>query len=224
MKAFFVTGTDTGVGKTYSTCALTRALRSAGHSVSVLKPIAAGCEYVNGRWLNDDGLALQQAAQNDQDYTSVNPIALPAGVAPHIAAQEAGERLTVASVVTVTEATRNRGDEILLIEGAGGFLVPLNEQESFADYVVALQVPVILVVGMRLGCINHALLSAAAIRQRGLRLAGWIANSPQAKMERHSENVALLRHQLGAPLMAELDWQCSHPEQAFSATLSMLLE
>lgn len=223
MKTFFVTGTDTDVGKTYSACALTCALRKAGRSVSVLKPVASGCERIDGLWQNDDARALRAAAQNDQDYPSVNPIALAPAIAPHIAAQEAGVELSVARLLSVTEATRARPDDVLLIEGAGGFLVPLNDRELFADYVQALHAPVILVVGMQLGCINHALLTIEAIRARGLTLAGWVANSPQPIMERYGENLAFLRDQIPSPLLAEMPWQGERPEQAFAGQLLALL-
>ena len=223
MKTFFVTGTDTEIGKTYSTVALTRALRAAGRTVSVLKPVASGCERIDGIWQNDDARALLAAAENDQDYASVNPLALIPAIAPHIAAQEAGVELSVARLLQLTEATRCRADDVLLIEGAGGFLVPLNDRECYADFVQALQLPVILVVGMRLGCINHALLTAEAIRARGLRLAGWVANSPQPTMNRYAENLAYLREHLPAPLLAEIPWQAERPEQAFAGQLQALL-
>ena len=223
MKTFFVTGTDTEVGKTFSTVALTHALRAAGRRVAVLKPVASGCERIAGVWQNDDARALRAAAENDQDYASVNPLALIPAIAPHIAAQEAGVDLSVARLLQLTEATRNRCDDVLLIEGAGGFLVPLNDHESYADFVQALQLPVILVVGMRLGCINHALLTAEAIRARGLRFAGWVANSPQPTMNRYAENLAYLREHLSAPLLAEIPWQAERPEQDFAGQLKALL-
>ncbi|HEX4910432.1 MAG TPA: dethiobiotin synthase [Permianibacter sp.] len=223
MKTFFITGTDTEIGKTFSTVALTRALRAAGQRVAVLKPVASGCERIDGIWQNDDARALRAAAENDQDYASVNPLALIPAIAPHIAAQEAGVDLSVARLLQLTQATRTRSDDVLLIEGAGGFLVPLNDRESYADFVQALQLPVILVVGMRLGCINHALLSAEAIRARGLRLAGWVANSPQPTMNRFAENLGYLREHLPAPLLAEIPWQAERPEQGFAGQLSSLL-
>ncbi len=223
MKTFFITGTDTEVGKTYATCALTRALRQANRSVAVLKPVASGCERIDGRWQNEDARALRAAAQNDQDYESVNPIALAPAIAPHIAAQDAGVELGVARLLSVTEATRARHDDVLLIEGAGGFLVPLNDRECYADWVQALHVPVILVVAMRLGCINHALLTVEAIRARGLPLAGWVANSPQPAMNRYDENLTYLRDHIPSPLLAELPWQGGQPEQAFTGQLLALL-
>lgn len=223
MKTFFITGTDTEVGKTFTTVALTRALRAAGHSVSVLKPVASGCERIDGLWQNDDARALRAAAANDQDYASVNPLALIPAIAPHIAAQDAGVELSVARLLQLTAATRARPDDVLLLEGAGGFLVPLNERELYADFAVALAAPVILVVGMRLGCINHALLTAAAIRARGLRLAGWVANSPQSTMNRYAENLSYLSQQLAVPRLAEIPWQAERPEQAFAAQLPALL-
>lgn len=223
MKTFFITGTDTEIGKTFTTVALTRTLRAAGRRVSVLKPVASGCERIDGIWQNDDARALRAAADNDQDYVSVNPLALVPAIAPHIAAQEAGVELSVARLLQLTDATRSRRDEVLLIEGAGGFLVPLNARESYADFVQALQLPVILVVGMRLGCINHALLTAEAIRARGLTLAGWVANSPQPTMNRYTENLAYLRDHLPAPLLAEIPWQAERPEQAFTGQLQALL-
>ncbi len=223
MKTFFITGTDTEIGKTYSTVALTCALRAAGRRVAVLKPVASGCERIDGIWQNDDARALRAAAANDQDYASVNPLALIPAIAPHIAAQDAGVELSVARLLQLTEATRMRSDEVLLIEGAGGFLVPLNDHESYAEFVQALNLPVILVVGMRLGCINHALLTAEAIRARGLRLAGWVANSPQPVMNRYRENLDYLQAHLAAPLLAEIPWQAERPEQGFIGQLNALL-
>ncbi|NQD35394.1 dethiobiotin synthase [Permianibacter sp. IMCC34836] len=217
MKTYFVTGTDTEVGKTYCTVALTRALRAAGRTVSVLKPVASGCEAIDGVWQNDDARALRAAAENDQDYASVNPLALVPAIAPHIAAQEAGVELSVARLLQLTADTRQRRDDVLLIEGAGGFLVPLNDHESYADFVQALQVPVILVVGMRLGCINHALLTAEAIRARGLTLTGWIANSPQPEMNRYRENLASLQQQLPAPCLGTIAWLEPYPARQLVA-------
>jgi len=204
----FVTGTDTGVGKTVVSCALVRGLRQLRKRVAVVKPVAAGCEQINGRWCNDDALALQFAAGNWQDYGVINPFALPAAIAPHLAAKEARMQLSVRAIAPHIETARGQNANFCVIEGAGGFLVPLNDTETMADLAHALATPVILVVAMRLGCINHALLSAAAIRGKGLRLLGWVANQPEADaMPHHDDNVAYLRTHLAAPLLAEFHWQ-----------------
>ncbi len=212
--AVFVTGTDTGVGKTFVSCALTRGLTQLNKRVTVFKPIAAGCEHINGQWCNEDALMLQHAAGNWQSYPSINPYALPAAIAPHIAAAEAGISISVDDVVAQFEATHSQSSDFIVVEGAGGFLVPLNEQQSFADIVVALKLPVILVVAMRLGCINHTLLSIEAIRSRGLTLLGWVANQAQAEtMSRYAENLLYLKTHIAAPLLAELPWQQNDAER-----------
>ena len=197
---FFVTGTDTEVGKTWVSCRLLEAAVRAGHTAYGLKPIAAGAEDTGDGLRNEDATALMASASETLDYDLVNPVALRAAIAPHIAAADE-KRLVTASRLAgyVKGALMSRRADLVLVEGAGGWLVPLNDRETMADLAKELDVPVILVVGMRLGCINHALLSVGAIRAAGLKLAGWVANDLGNPMPRLAENIATLEHFIDAP-------------------------
>ena len=200
-RGLFITGTDTEVGKTAVSCALLRAAARAGKRTAAIKPVAAGCD-ADGR--NEDALQLMAAMTAELDYARVNPVALQAAVAPHIAAAEEGRNLRVGHLAGLCRGVMLGESDFLLIEGAGGWRVPLNARETLADLARELQLGVILVVGMRLGCINHALLSAEAVRRDGLRLAGWVANQPGTPMARHAENLDTLGQLLGAPLLGEV--------------------
>ncbi len=201
-KSFFVTGTDTGVGKTVVTCALLRAFAAAGKSTLGLKPIASGCTLTNDGLRNDDALALMATATVKRPYAQVNPLAFAAPLAPHLAADREGKRIRVAQLAGLVRGalTQARAD-VALIEGAGGWRVPLNDAETLADLARALQLPVIVVVGLRLGCINHALLTAEAILRDGVPLAGWVANCIDPQMDAREENIQALRTRLPAPLL-----------------------
>lgn len=203
-KTIFITGTDTGVGKTHVSCALIRALQNAGRSVLAVKPVASGAEPIDGELKNEDALALQQALQSSVPYPLLNPFVFAPAIAPHIAARQAGVELSVARIVESLSWLRESDAEVVIIEGAGGWLVPLNERETFADLAASVGDGVVLVVGMRLGCINHALLSVSAIAQSGLPLLGWVANNPQPRMPMYDENLAYLREHIQAPMLAEL--------------------
>jgi len=213
-KAWFVTGTDTGVGKTATSCALLAAAAAAGLRTAAVKPVAAGCDE-GGR--NEDALNLMAAMTEKLDYEQVNPVALRAWVAPHIAASLEGKRVQASRLVGLCRGVMTGGADFVLIEGAGGWRVPINARETLADVASELQVGVILVVGMRLGCINHALLTAEAIRRDGLRLAGWVANQPGERMDRHEENLDTLRQLLPAPLLGDMPflsrWQVQDAAQ-----------
>jgi len=198
---FFVTGTDTDVGKTFITSALLGLARGRGLRCIGMKPIAAGCRLEAGRLRNDDALALISASATTLDYETINPIALAPRIAPHIAAAQAGRTLRATDLTAHCRAVMAQDVDLLLIEGAGGWLVPINDTETLADVCLELQAEVILVVGMKLGCLNHALLTAAAIEQAGLRLAGWIANSVREAMPLLDENVDTLRTRLRAPCL-----------------------
>ena len=200
-KAWFVTGTDTGVGKTAISCALLAAAAAAGLRTAAVKPVAAGCDD-NGQ--NDDALQLLDCMTEPLDYAQVNPVALDAPIAPHIAAERQGKRLQASRLAGICRGVMMGRAEFVLIEGAGGWRVPINPGETLADLAVQLQVGVILVVGMRLGCINHALLTAEAIRRDGLVLAGWIANQPGETMICHKENLDTLERLIPAPLLGEV--------------------
>lgn len=199
--AWFVTGTDTGVGKTAVSCALLLAAARAGLRTAAVKPVAAGCD-VNGR--NEDALALQACMTEALDYEQINPVALPEPIAPHIAANLAGKRLQASRLAGLCRGVMLGGADFTLIEGAGGWRVPISSRETMADLARELGVGVILVVGMRLGCINHALLTAEAIRRDGLPLVAWVANQCGARMVCHEENVATLQQLLVAPLLGEV--------------------
>ncbi|MGX5201024.1 dethiobiotin synthase [Aliikangiella sp. IMCC44632] len=200
---FFITGTDTEVGKTLFSCALIRALRAKQHTVMAFKPIAAGCETIAGEPKNEDALAIIKALEFSGEYAQVNPIALHQPIAPHIAAALEDKVLSVEKLQQLIDLD-NQSAQFTLVEGAGGWLVPLNHQETMADYVVAEKIPVILVVGLKLGCINHALLTAAMIRQQGLTLAGWVANYIDPNMLNQSQNIETLKQSLECPLVAEI--------------------
>jgi len=196
-KAWFVTGTDTEIGKTFVSCALLHAARRNGLSAVGMKPVAAGVE-ADGH--NDDVVRLQGAGSVAAPAALVNPYRLRAPVAPHIAAAEAGIAIDFAVIGAAFEQLCAYAD-VVVVEGVGGFRVPLGTAGDSADLAVALGLPVILVVGMRLGCINHALLSAEAIAARRLRLAGWVANRIDPAMARFDANLETLLQHLPAPLL-----------------------
>ncbi len=200
-KTWFVAGTDTGVGKTAVSCGLLAAAAQSGLRTAAVKPVAAGCDE-NGQ--NEDALSLQAAMTETLDYSQVNPVALNAAVAPHIAAGLEGKRMQAKRLAGLCRGVMLGGADFVLIEGAGGWRVPINARETLADLAMELQVGVILVVGMRLGCINHALLTAEAIRRDGLQLAAWVANQPGPRMEYHQENLDTLRQLLPAPLLGDI--------------------
>ena len=200
-KTWFVTGTDTEVGKTAISCALLAAAAEAGLTTAAVKPVAAGCDE-NGQ--NDDALQLQSCMTATLDYAQVNPVALDAAIAPHIAAEHEGKRIQASRLAGICRGVMMGPTDFVLIEGAGGWRVPISPRETLADLAVQLQVGVILVVGMRLGCINHALLTAEAIRRDGLVLAGWVANQPAERMICHEENLDTLQRLLPAPLLGEV--------------------
>lgn len=205
-KQFFVTGTNTGVGKTLVTASLLAAARQRGLRTAGLKPVAAGCDMTHEGLRNGDALALLAQSSLPLSYEQVNPVALAAAIAPHLAAEQAGRRLSADRLAGFCRGTMMQPLDLLLIEGAGGWRVPLNERETFADLVKILQLPVILVVGMELGCINHALLTAEAIRRDGLVLAGWVANRVVPEMSCYHENLHSLQLRLGCPMMGELPY------------------
>ncbi len=206
-KRFFVAGTDTGVGKTLVSAALLEAGNAAGWSTLGLKPVAAGAEAGEQGLCNEDALLLQQAASCTLSYDEVNPVLLKAAIAPHIAATEEGRTLSAERLAGVCRGALMRKVDLALVEGAGGWRVPLNAQETLADLPRLLNLPIILVVGMRLGCLNHALLTAEAIRRDGLRLAGWVANRIDPDMSRYDENLGTLISLLPAPLLGELPYR-----------------
>ncbi|MCP5279557.1 MAG: dethiobiotin synthase [Thiobacillus sp.] len=206
MNGFFITGTDTGVGKTRVAAALLRAYGRLGYRCVGMKPVAAGTEWQNGAWVNEDVLQLQAASNVEGPLAQVNPYLFREAIAPHIAADHKGVIIQLPRIRVAYEALTGLAD-VVVVEGAGGFLVPLSRNGDMADLAVVLNLPVIMVVGMRLGCLNHALLTREAIAARGLNLAGWVANRIDPAMQAHDENLATLAQRLAAPLLAELPYQ-----------------
>lgn len=196
-QAFFLTGTDTEIGKTFITCALLHKAAHSGYKAAGLKPVAAGTDEAG---LNDDVENIRVASNVALPLRTSNHYCFAAAVAPHIAAAEQGVAIEFARIRETLDTALTQAD-FIIIEGVGGFKVPLGTDGDSADLAVALGLPVILVVGMRLGCINHALLTADAIKQRGLHLAGWVANRIDPAMSRFEENLATLKSALTAPLL-----------------------
>ena len=212
--SYLVTGTDTDVGKTLIACALLHGLAAQGRRVVGMKPVAAGLDDQGD---NADVLALRAASNVVALPEQVNPYRFQPAAAPHLAADQAGVRIELARIVDAYRELAGQADEVI-VEGAGGFRIPLNDTQDSADLAVALGLPVILVVGMRLGCLNHALLTAEAIAARGLRLAGWVANCIDPHMAFRDENIASLRQRLAAPLLGVV------PHQPNTDARSLVLE
>lgn len=200
---YFISGTDTGVGKTRITVALVRSLGERGLLVAAMKPIASGCQETAQGLRNDDALQLQTAANIAVPYQMLNPYAFAPPIAPHIAASQEGVIIDIQYIVSCFEQLATQAQRVI-VEGVGGWQVPLNEAQTTADLARALGLPVILVVGLRLGCINHTLLSCEAIRQSGLPLAGWVANHVEADIACSDEIIATLQQRLQAPLLGEV--------------------
>ena len=203
MKGVFVTGTDTGIGKTRVSVGLLHALNKAGLKTVGMKPVASGARMTPEGLRNDDALALQRAASLKRDYGLVNPYCFTPAVAPHLAAREAGVTMGLTAVHEAFGKLRH-GADAAVVEGVGGWQVPLAESLELPDLVRELELPVLLVVGLRLGCLNHALLTARAIRADGLELLGWVANGIDPGFERPEANVATLEAMLDAPLLGRL--------------------
>lgn len=198
MHGVYVTGTDTGIGKTLASCAMLHALRGRGLRAIGMKPVASGCEWSDGGWRNADARALQAAGEPGIAYTDINPFALEQPLAPELAARHAGTEVTLAPILAAHARLASVADA-LVVEGVGGWAAPLSATLDQADLVRALRLPVVLVVGLRLGCLSHALLSARAIAADGLHLAGWIGSHVDPHMARVDDNLAMLRARLPAP-------------------------
>ncbi len=223
MQGFYVTGTDTGIGKTVVSTALLQALRLRGLRAVGMKPVASGCEQVlrdgtRPGWRNDDALALQAASEPQPAYADLNPYALPLPLAPELAAREAGITIALETILAAHARLRAQADAVV-VEGVGGWAAPLSAALTQADLVRALDLPVLLVVGLRLGCLNHAILSAQAIAADGCRLAGWIGSAIDPDMQRRDEHRALLQARVGAPCLGWLP----HAGRADQGALSRYL-
>jgi len=200
LNGYFITGTDTGVGKTVVTLGLMQLLQDRGHRVAGMKPVASGCEPTAQGLRNDDAVRLRQQANIELAYKAVNPYAFAPPVAPHLAAAEAGCRIDLETIHAGVRQLAERADRVC-VEGIGGWLVPLNERETVADLAVRLGLDVILVVGIRLGCLNHALLTVQSIKTHGARLAGWVANCLPPVADCLDENINTIKSMASEPLL-----------------------
>ena len=204
-KAYFITGTDTDVGKTYIASALVRYFVQQGQTAVGMKPIAAGCERINGELRNADVDALLAASNIAARLEDVNPYAFEPAIAPHIAAEQVGVTVSLNKIKHAFDALQSQADAVI-VEGAGGFRVPINREQAMADLAIQLNLPVIMVVGIRLGCINHALMTAGSIKAAGLTLVGWVANRIDPNMPALEENVETLKAMIKAPCIADVAW------------------
>lgn len=216
---YFVTGTDTGVGKTLISCALLHAFAAQGKSVVGMKPVAAGCD-TDG--LNEDVKQLRAASNILASLGQINPYSFFNPIAPHIAARNAGVSISLGRILESYDALAAQAD-VVIVEGAGGFQVPLNDTQDSADLTVALGLPVILVVGMRLGCLNHALLTMRAIDDCGLTCAGWVANILAPDMAALDENIQALQQRIHAPLLGVVKHQTAPDAHAIALQLNLNL-
>ncbi|HCM9252667.1 TPA: ATP-dependent dethiobiotin synthetase BioD [Enterobacter cloacae subsp. dissolvens] len=210
---YFVTGTDTEVGKTVASSALLQAARLQGKTTAGYKPVASGSEMTAQGLRNTDALALQRNSTLPLDYAAVNPYTFAEPTSPHIISADEGRPIAFSVLSDGLRALERQADWVL-VEGAGGWFTPLSDELTFADWVQREQLPVILVVGVKLGCINHAMLTALAVQQAGLRLAGWIANDVVAPGKRHQEYLTTLRRALPAPFLGEIPWLAGGAEHA----------
>lgn len=217
--SYFVTGTDTGVGKTLISCALLHGFAARGKSVAGFKPVAAGCDEDG---YNDDAKALRAASSMPLGYGQVNPYCFRPAIAPHLAARHSGMRIELQRIVASYRELAGQADAVI-IEGAGGFLVPLNDGQTSAELAQALKLPVIVVVGMRLGCLNHALLTVRAIADYQLECAGWVANVLDAGMPALQENIEALRERIAAPLLGVVPFRVEPEAKVVAQYLDLSL-
>lgn len=202
---YFITGTDTGVGKTRISTALLTAFNARGFSTAAMKPVATGCANTAQGLRNDDALTLQQHASLPLTYEQINPYAFEPPIAPHLAAAQAGQAIDLSHIKHGLDILAAQAD-VVIVEGVGGWLVPLNADATVADLAYELGLPVILVVGLRLGCLNHALLTVQSIEQSSLPFAGWVANVIDPAMQCIEENIQALRERITAPWFGTVQW------------------
>lgn len=207
---FFVTGTDTGVGKTTVTVRLMQQLVAQGITVIGMKPVASGCEWLDGRWQNEDVRQLTAASNVKAPPELINPYCFEPAIAPHIAAAQAGVAIDL-NIIQEAYTQLTTLADVVIVEGAGGLLVPLNSSQTMADLIQALDIPALMVVGMRLGCINHALLTVQVLKQRGMDFCGWVANSIDPQMSMLEENLQTLIQSLQQPPLLQVPFQESSP-------------
>lgn len=214
-KGIFVTGTDTGVGKTLVASALIKLLTDQNRKVVGMKPIASGCELIENEWQNEDALALIAAGNVKAPYKTINPYAFEPAIAPHLAASSANIVISIDKIIENYLKLKKIADSVV-VEGAGGWLVPINKDETMADLALEFGLPVVLVVGLRLGCINHAMLSVQSIHEKGLKLLGWVANSIDPLFEEKNANIETLKERISAPCLGVIphDVNMNKPENA----------
>ena len=212
-KGFFITGTDTGIGKTAIALGMMAALQEKGLKVAAMKPVSAGGELTGEGLRNEDAVMLMRQSSVDLPYEVVNPYAFEPAIAPHIAAGQVGVEMQTEPLLADLNNIREQCD-IVMVEGAGGWLVPFNKSETMADVAKSMDLQIILVVGMRLGCLNHALLTQDSIEQMGMKLAGWVANSITPDFPSSTENLHTLEKRLHAPLLGTIPYK-KHPDPVY---------
>jgi dethiobiotin synthetase len=207
MSGLFITGTDTEIGKTFVSSLLIEIIAEEGHKVIGMKPVASGAKNVNGILKNDDALSLIQASNVDVDYKSVNPYVFEPAVSPHIAAEQAGIEIDLDEIKKCFDQLQKKSD-VVVVEGVGGWYAPLSAHTTIADLAETLRLPIILVVGLRLGCLNHALLTVQAIRQSGLSIAGWVANHVEKDFSSAEKNITTLKQYFNDfPFLGSVSYQ-----------------
>jgi len=219
-RGLFVAGTDTGVGKTLAACALLHGFAGLGLRAVGMKPVAAGATFSRGVWHNDDVAQLQAASSVEVKASAINPYCFAPPIAPHIAAAEAGAAIRLSTIAAGYRRLARTAD-VVVVEGVGGLLVPLGRRCCASDIPLRLGLPVVLVVGLRLGCLNHALLTVDAMQRRGLSFAGWIANRIDPQMSRRAQNLDALRERLAAPLLGVLPHARDPRPKRLSRTLDI---
>lgn len=205
-KTFFVTGTDTDAGKTLCCTALLQAANKQNLATLAYKPIAAGCQLTTDGLRNEDALILQENCSIDVPYHAINPLSFKLPIAPHIAAQLENRAIKLTEISRGLKALQAKNADLIIVEGAGGWRLPVNDKQTLSDWVITQNLPVILVVGMKLGCLNHALLTYETIINDGLKVVGWIANQVQGEMPYYQENVQMLSAKIDAPMIAEIPY------------------
>ena len=205
-QGFFITGTDTDVGKTVIALGVIENLKGKGLRVTGFKPVSAGCTQTDDGLVNEDALRLQQASSVKFPYGTINPYAFEPAMAPHIAAEQTGIQIQINKINDAYKHIALKND-FVITEGAGGWLVPINDSETMADVALSLGLPILLVVGIRLGCLNHALMSVDCIKSSGCKLAGWIANQLTNDTDINSRNIKTLNEKIDAPLLATIPYQ-----------------
>ena len=222
-KTFFITGTDTDAGKTVVTCGLLVAAKLQGFKTLGLKPVASGCVETSAGLRNDDAMKIIDTMTHSLAYEQVNPVAFVPAVAPHIAASETDCVITIEQLTDYCRSALMAPVNFALIEGAGGWRVPVNKRQVLSELPKVLGIPVILIVGMKLGCINHALLTVEAIMRDGLPLAGWVANQVNPDMARYKENMATLKTLITAPCLGEVPYMTKISSERVATYLDLRL-